>query len=142
MHPGKAQHVVSFRHAGRGLDQHCSFDAVARQDRRQIVGSEIAINRLQARRQPCVVAPVKAPEMLVAVDLHRWRAALGTGACGCSSPAARSSSQKAAGIFAFSICQWLAASAAERAPGMTLATTGWARQNCNAASGSATRWAA
>jgi hypothetical protein len=77
---------------------------------------------------------------------HRfaWRlsALRGTGAAGWSIPLARNSSQKAAGTRDFSIRQWLAASAALRAPGMTLATTGWARQNCKAASGNATRWAA
>ena len=45
-------------------------DVVALQYGPEIGGSEIAIDRRKLRRQPGVVTPVQAPEMLVAVDDH------------------------------------------------------------------------
>src|SRR5689334_8818020 len=138
------QHVFGLRDRCRRLDQDRCIDLALTEDRPQIRRLEIAEERRQLRRQPAVIAAHQAPEMLVAIDAHHAGDLVlpGTGASGCSNPCPRRSSQKSGRIFFLIICQWLRASAGLRAPGMTLATTGWARQNCSAAAGSETPWAA
>src|SRR5262249_47941544 len=139
---GELQHVFGLGNRGRRLDQHRRIDIGFVQDETEIRRLEITEERRQLRCQPAVVAAHQAPEMLVAVDTHHAPAPAlpGTGASGCSNPWPCRSSQKARGILGRTICQWLSTSAAARAPGMTLATTGWARQNCRAAAPSPTPW--
>jgi hypothetical protein len=160
------QHAFRLGHRRRRLHQHRAADAVALQERRQLRGSEIPVEQGHVQGQPVIIAAIQAPEMLVRVDVllgvgHRrgpvigeglsspgschpregQAASPGTGTPGWSSLRSRSSAQKAAGIFAPSISQWLADSAGVRAPGITLATTGLAKGNCRAAAGSETSWA-
>ena len=66
----------------------------------------------------------------------------GVGAAASSRPSLLRSLHKAAGIFRFRHARICLNSSAERGPGMTLATTGWASGNCRAAAGSGTSCAA
>ena len=52
----------------RGLHEDGSRDAVAREDRGEVLRAEIAVDRRERRREPAVVAAVEAPEVLVGVD--------------------------------------------------------------------------
>src|SRR5262249_32231547 len=141
----KSQQVLGFGDGSGGLHQDGRVDIALRQDRTQIARLKIAADGGERRRQPAVVAAVQAPEMLMAVDDHRNARAPnppGTGTSCSRKPAFFRSLQNAAGILVLIIRRWLFASLAVRAPGMTLATTGWARQNCSAASAMATSCAA
>ena len=74
------EHEAGLGDGRRRLHQNRAVDAVAREQRREIIRHEVAVDRPECRRQPSVVAAVDAPEMLVRID-HA-----GTGAVSVEQP--------------------------------------------------------
>src|SRR5439155_20745316 len=134
------QQIQRLRLGRRGLHPDRSLDPGCGEMRRQVRQPEIAIDWCQLRRQPAIVAPREAPQMMMRIDTHP-AATAGTGASGSRRRSAFKSLQSAAGTTEDNPATLRSTSCGVSAPSTTLATAGWPKAKCSAAMGNATPWA-